>query len=84
MFFFQDTVVALQALAEFASFVKSEQGDVDISVRVNKETHSFNVNAKNHLLLQKEPVMAEMEPEEQVDIMMKANGTGCCFVQVRN
>ena len=82
LFFFQDTVVALQALAEFASIVKSRQGDIDVSVKVNEENHSFNINENNHLLLQKEPVLATLEPEQDVNILMKARGEGCCFVQV--
>jgi len=63
--------------------VKSEQGDVDVRIKVNDEKHSFRINANNHLLLQKERVSKALEPEEQVDILMKANGTGCSFVQVR-
>ena len=78
----QDTVVALQALAKFANIIKSESGNVDVSVMVDDETHDFMVTGDNHLLLQKKQLTTVPDAGHMTDIRFSANGSGCALVQV--
>lgn len=57
-FFFQDTVVALQALSMFAARIGSHDTDVTIRVDIDPSTTvtSFQINNKNYLLHQSQQV----------------------------
>ena len=50
--FLQDTVMALQALSEFAKMAYSNNFDIQMTVTAGSFSHQFSVNAQNALLLQ--------------------------------
>uniref|UniRef100_A0A3B3CGI1 Alpha-2-macroglobulin-like 1 n=1 Tax=Oryzias melastigma TaxID=30732 RepID=A0A3B3CGI1_ORYME len=76
----QDTVVALQALAKYASATYSPEGSTTVTVTsaggLNKR---FTVNKENRLLYQEEK-LSEIPGEYTI----KAEGQSCVLAQVRN
>ena len=76
---FQDTCVALQALAQYAAGAFTGSYDLDIiTTDVNNNfNHKFVVTEKNKLLVQK--VEIQNMPS---DIKVEASGNGCAVVQV--
>ncbi|XP_066519217.1 alpha-2-macroglobulin-like isoform X2 [Hoplias malabaricus] len=52
----QDTVVALQALALYATKVYSSDGSSTVTVQSDKESHIFEVDQSNKLLYQEKPL----------------------------
>lgn len=75
----QDTVVALQALAKYATtaYVPSEEVNLAIKSTENFQ-HTFNVQAANRLVLQQETL-----PSVPGEYTLEATGQGCVYVQVR-
>ncbi|XP_071499850.1 pregnancy zone protein-like [Diadema antillarum] len=80
----QDTVVALQALAEFAKISYSDAINIKATVTAvsperagNVETHAFTINALNSLVLQEHPL--QILPAL---VTLQATGTGCALFQV--
>uniref|UniRef100_A0A8B9KUG8 Alpha-2-macroglobulin-like n=1 Tax=Astyanax mexicanus TaxID=7994 RepID=A0A8B9KUG8_ASTMX len=74
----QDTVVALQALALYATKVYSPDGSSTVTVQsADKETHSFEVNQNNKLLYQEKSL--QNVPGEYSVIV---NGSNCVSVQM--
>lgn len=55
----QDTVVGLQALAEFAKSIPSSSNNLTISITAGREKQSLFVNAENSMLMQKIEVRDE-------------------------
>uniref|UniRef100_A0A3B3CHB4 Alpha-macroglobulin receptor-binding domain-containing protein n=1 Tax=Oryzias melastigma TaxID=30732 RepID=A0A3B3CHB4_ORYME len=76
----QDTVVALQALAKYASATYSPEGSTTVTVTsaggLNKQ---FTINNENRLLYQEEK-LSEIPGEYTI----KAEGQSCVLAQVRN
>ncbi|XP_030043085.1 alpha-2-macroglobulin-like protein 1 isoform X2 [Microcaecilia unicolor] len=73
----QDTVVALQGLAKYASATYSKKGD--IAIRVKSKTgfqKEFHVDNSNRLLLQETSL-----PEIPGEYVVEATGDGCAYVQ---
>ncbi|KAL5015784.1 hypothetical protein ScPMuIL_005373 [Solemya velum] len=73
----QDTVLALQALSEFATKVFSNDGNIHITVTAGSVTHQFDVSNKNALILQS---IAIPSVPETVDV--SATGRGNALVEV--
>jgi len=49
---FQDTVVALQALSDFAAMAYSDSFDIQATITADNMTHTFSINKQNSLVLQ--------------------------------
>ncbi len=77
MFYFQDTVVALQALADFASLAYGDAGSTSVEVSGDGIQETFSVSSDNKLLLQRQQIVLPNV------INFKVAGDGCVFVQVR-
>uniref|UniRef100_A0A6I8RSP3 Alpha-macroglobulin-like TED domain-containing protein n=1 Tax=Xenopus tropicalis TaxID=8364 RepID=A0A6I8RSP3_XENTR len=76
----QDTVVALQALAEYAEATFSDKGDVTVTVTSKTGFHQqFHVDQTNRLLLQKASL-----PDIPGEYSLSATGSGCVYVQKSN
>lgn len=75
----QDTVVALQALAKYASLVYRDDVDVTVKVRTTESSvqlHEFSLINENALLAQQLPISATGS------LIVDATGRGCALVQV--
>jgi len=74
----QDTVLAMQALSEFAAFTYGDTLEMRVNVQaMNKEfRQTFDVNRRNNLVLQR----VEDVPVASV-ISVTATGSGCSVVQ---
>ena len=75
--FWQDTVVALQALAKYASLVYGEGVDLTVDALGSDLDHTFTINNHNSLLLQQRPITLPNS------VGFTIRGTGCALVQVR-
>ncbi|XP_045202749.2 CD109 antigen-like [Mercenaria mercenaria] len=75
----QDTVIALQALAEFGALIHSDNFNVDVDINgtPNSFSHTFNIDAQNALLLQSVDA-----PSDTTNIDIKATGTGTALVEI--
>ncbi|XP_041662735.1 alpha-2-macroglobulin-like protein 1 [Cheilinus undulatus] len=73
----QDTVVALQALAVYASAIYTKNINVKMTVKGNKETIHFSVDESNRLLYQQETLS-----EGPGKYTVTAEGNGCVLVQI--
>uniref|UniRef100_A0A3B4ZQS6 Alpha-macroglobulin receptor-binding domain-containing protein n=1 Tax=Stegastes partitus TaxID=144197 RepID=A0A3B4ZQS6_9TELE len=73
----QDTVVALQALALYATLVYSPQGSSTVKVQAPSEQLTFNVNQDNKLLYQ-ERILQDVTGKFSLEVQ----GTACTSVQV--
>uniref|UniRef100_K1RWY1 CD109 antigen n=1 Tax=Magallana gigas TaxID=29159 RepID=K1RWY1_MAGGI len=73
----QDTVVALQALSEFAKMVYSNNFDIQMTATAGNFSHQFSVNAKNALLLQSIEL-----PTIPSQVTISATGHGMGLIQV--
>jgi alpha-2-macroglobulin len=79
----QDTVVALQALSQFATMVYSSQGDTGLAVRVkgrglDRAAQSFTVTNDNRLVQQ----TAHNKLRLPTNVTYTMQGSGCALVQV--
>jgi len=78
----QDTVLALQALSQFAALVYSAQSAGDVTVTLSARGlsgrgRSLVVNSSNRLLLQTETDIAL-----PTSLRYSLSGTGCALIQV--
>ncbi|XP_008296526.1 alpha-2-macroglobulin-like [Stegastes partitus] len=73
----QDTVVALQALALYATLVYSPQGSSTVKVQAPSEQLTFNVNQDNKLLYQ-ERILQDVTGKFSLEVQ----GTACTSVQI--
>ncbi|XP_066514765.1 alpha-2-macroglobulin-like [Hoplias malabaricus] len=73
----QDTVVALQALALYATKVYSSDGSSTVTVKSDEESHSFEVNQSNKLLYQEKPLQVSSGKYSIV-----VTGSTCASVQM--
>uniref|UniRef100_A0A8C8S5M6 Alpha-macroglobulin receptor-binding domain-containing protein n=1 Tax=Pelusios castaneus TaxID=367368 RepID=A0A8C8S5M6_9SAUR len=73
----QDTVIALQALADYGAATYSENGQNTVTISSRKPfVKIFEVNRHNRLLLQQSSL-----PDVPGNYSLEVNGTGCVFVQ---
>ncbi|XP_075698852.1 alpha-2-macroglobulin-like protein 1 [Rhinoderma darwinii] len=73
----QDTVVALQAMAKFASLTSTQAAELTVDVTtVNGFHRRFQIDNSNRLLLQKEPL-----PEIPGEYTVTVSGTGTVIMQ---
>ena len=84
----QDTMVALQAIAEYSLKISSEKNDLDVDVVLNNVGENavevekkFPVNEDNKLILQKEKFTGVVEPASEMGVTVTASGNGCFMVQ---
>lgn len=74
----QDTVVALQALAKYATTAYVPSEEVNLAVKSTENfQHTFNVQAANRLVFQQETL-----PNVPGVYTLEATGQGCVYVQV--
>ncbi|XP_052721975.1 CD109 antigen-like isoform X2 [Crassostrea angulata] len=73
----QDTVMALQALSEFAKMAYSSNFDIQMTATAGSFSHQFSVNAKNALLLQSVEL-----PTIPSQVTISATGHGMGLIQV--
>lgn len=74
----QDTVVALQALAKYASTAYKPSEEVSLAVKSTENfQRTFNVRAANRLVFQQETL-----PNVPGVYTLEASGQGCIYVQV--
>lgn len=75
----QDTVVALQALAKYATTAYMPSEEVNLAVKSAENfQRSFSVQAANRLVFQQETL-----PNVPGVYTLEATGQGCVYVQVR-
>ncbi|NXL66195.1 A2ML1 protein, partial [Chordeiles acutipennis] len=75
----QDTVVSLQALAQYAALIPQEMRDVKVMVKGKEASPlEFHVHRKNKLVLHQASL-----PEVPGMYTVQATGSGCVYVQVR-
>ncbi|KAH1185863.1 hypothetical protein KIL84_018612, partial [Mauremys mutica] len=73
----QDTVIALQALADYGAATYSENGQNTVKISSSKPFEKvFEVNSQNRLLLQQSSL-----PDVPGNYILEVNGDGCVFVQ---
>ncbi|XP_032203069.1 alpha-2-macroglobulin-like protein 1 isoform X1 [Mustela erminea] len=73
----QDTVVALQALAKYATTAYVSSEEVSLAVTSTEDfQHDFNIQAANRLVLQQESL-----PNVPGVYTLEASGQGCVYVQ---
>ncbi|KAK3608171.1 hypothetical protein CHS0354_034128 [Potamilus streckersoni] len=74
----QDSMVALQALAEFAEHVYGDSLNVSVEVKDVSQTfkETFSITQQNNLILQKQVL-----PNPMSALEVKAMGTGCVVLQ---
>lgn len=76
--FLKDTVVALQALAKYATTVYVSSEEVSLAVTSTEDfQHDFNIQAANRLVLQQKSL-----PNVPGVYTLEASGQGCVYVQV--
>ncbi|XP_067661520.1 CD109 antigen-like [Haliotis asinina] len=73
----QDTVVALQALSEFAKMAYSKNFDIQVTVNSGNFSHQFFVNQDNALVLQNVEL-----PSVPDSVSVDATGNGIALVEV--
>jgi len=73
----QDTMVALEAIAEYSLKIGSEENDLKIDVNAGS-VQSFMVNEDNKLVYQKQKIG---QLSSSSDVSVKASGNGCFMVQ---
>ncbi|XP_059968826.1 alpha-2-macroglobulin-like protein 1 [Mesoplodon densirostris] len=74
----QDTVVALQALAKYATIVYAPSEEVNLAIKSAQNfQHTFNVQAANRLVLQQKSL-----PDFPGVYTLETSGKGCVYVQV--
>uniref|UniRef100_A0A8C3SJ67 Alpha-macroglobulin receptor-binding domain-containing protein n=1 Tax=Chelydra serpentina TaxID=8475 RepID=A0A8C3SJ67_CHESE len=73
----QDTVIALQALADYGAATYSKNGQNTVKISSSKPFEKvFEVNSQNRLLLQQSSL-----PDVPGNYILEVNGSGCVFVQ---
>lgn len=74
----QDTVVSLQALAQYAALIPQEIRDVKVTVKGKEASPlEFRVHKNNKLVLHQASLLAVPEM-----YTVQATGSGCVYVQV--
>ncbi|XP_071088378.1 CD109 antigen-like [Haliotis cracherodii] len=73
----QDTVMALQALSEFAKMAYSNNFDIQVTVSSGSFSHQFSVNQNNALVLQSVDL-----PSIPDNVNVEATGNGIALVEV--
>ena len=76
LFYFQDTVIALQALARYSALAYSPNMHLSVLVTAPGMTRRFTINDDNKMLMQKSAISMPSQ------YGLRVNGTGCAFVQV--
>lgn len=74
----QDTVVSLQALAQYAALIPQEIRDVKVTVKAKEASPlEFHVHRNNKLVLHQASL-----PAVPGNYTVQATGSGCIYVQV--
>ena len=76
--YLQDTVVSLQALAQYAALIPQETREVKVTVKGKEASPlEFHVHRNNKLVLHQASLLAVPET-----YTVQATGSGCVYVQV--
>lgn len=73
----KDTVVALQALAKYASYISKNPVDIALAVETDDMTQGFKIDETNKLVTQQLKI-TDLPTTVDID----AYGDGCAVVQV--
>ncbi|XP_041347121.1 alpha-2-macroglobulin-like [Gigantopelta aegis] len=73
----QDTVLALQALSQFAKMAYAKNFDIQVHLKAGSFSHSFSINQRNALVLQKVEL-----PSIPSNVQVTATGHGIALVDV--
>merc|ERR1712156_243455 len=74
----QDTMIALQALAEYSLKITEEDNNLSIKMDTGNDSFEFDVNEDNELLLQKQKLVLD---SNQNSVKAEIQGEGCFVVQ---
>merc|ERR1711997_1324586 len=75
----QDTMIALQALAEYSLKITGEENDLIVKMDAGSESFNFDVTEDNELLLQKQKLA--FDPSQNTAVKAQIQGEGCFVVQ---
>ena len=75
----QDTMIALQAMAEYSLSFEKAENDLNVEVVAGDDKFPYEVNEENELLLQSEKLM--LNPEKLPKVSATVKGKGCFMVQ---
>ena len=75
----QDTMIALQAMAEYSLSFEKAENDLNVEVIAGDDKFPYEVNEENELLLQSEKLM--LNPEKLPKVSATVKGKGCFMVQ---
>ena len=76
----QDTMIAMQALAEYSLKISKEDNDLTVNIDAGKESKDFVITEDTELLLQMEK-LENVNTKEAEAVTAKVNGGGCFMVQ---
>lgn len=75
----QDTMIALQAMAEYSLAFEKSDNDLNLDVSAGDDKFAYEINEENELLLQSEKLT--LNPEQLPKVSAKVSGKGCFMVQ---
>ena len=74
----QDTMIALQAMAEYTLQITKSDNDLKLSVKAG-EDFAYEITEENELLLQSDKL--NLDPENLPKVTAEVDGEGCFMVQ---
>ena len=74
-----DTMIALQAIAEYSLKISKEDNNIGLNVTAGEAAFEFGVTEQNELLLQSEKLV--VDPAQAQKVSVAINGGGCFMVQ---
>jgi len=75
----QDTMIALQAMAEYTLQITNSDNDLELKVSAGNEEFAYEITEENELLLQSKKL--NLDPENLPKVTAEVNGEGCFMVQ---
>ena len=75
----QDTMIALQAMAEYTLKITKSDNSLDLKVDAGEDVFEYEVNEENELLLQSNKL--NLDPKDLPKVTAEVNGEGCFMVQ---
>ena len=75
----QDTMIALQAMAEYTLQITKSDNDLNLKVKAGDEDFAYEITEENELLLQSDKL--NLDPENLPKVTAEVNGEGCFMVQ---
>ena len=75
----QDTMIALQAMAEYTLQITKSDNDLELKVKAGEEDFAYDITEEDELLLQSDKL--NLDPENLPKVTAEVNGEGCFMVQ---